>query len=127
MSKLLLGLATLVAVTVAIACVEEESATNPPEVGETPAVQTGWTTEQQAQFRAAFLAGEERGLLPALVAYANTISENELTCVIDTLNEQYPNDADEIIVEMWIDTIPDDTPGVDDTISDVVFFAWDEC
>ncbi len=127
MSKLLLGLATLVAVTVAIACVEEESATNSSEMGETPAVQTGWTTEQQAQFRTAFLAGEKRGLLPALVAYANTISENELTCVIDALNEQHPNDADKIIAEMWIDTIPDDTPGVDDTISDVVFFAWDEC
>lgn len=129
MSKLLLGLATLVAVTVAIACVEEESATNSSEVGEPLAVQTGWTTEQQAHFRTAFFAGEERvrgGILPGLLASAVPTSEGEVACMIDVLKSQYPNDADQIIAEMWIDTIPDDTPDVDDTISDVVFFAWDD-
>ena len=131
MNKLLLGLATLAAVTALVACAKDESATSPPEVGETTAAQTGWTAEQRAQYRADFRAGEAllrtEIIMPELVVYATPTSEEELTCTIGVLESLYPTEADRIIAEMWSDTTPDDTPGIDDTISWDIIDAMMEC
>ena len=111
---------------IATATVEEQQATTAHPATPTP---DGWTAAQEAQFITTFKEGEERliaeleAISPRAREYAKPTSDDVLACMLKAVAAAYPADADKIIAEMWIDTEPDDTPLVDDQLSDAIVFA----
>lgn len=86
----------------------------------------GWTAEQREQFITTFKEGEARLIAefsPEVRELGKRTTDEALACVVEAVAAAYPASADKIIAEMWIDTKPDDTPLVDDQLSDAILFA----